>query len=98
VVLLPLRLRGAGPCTACRPRSSPANGPSNRVAEKLALRNEGRRPALPRDQRGVWEDHIRYAITAEDWQERREDLLRDWVSQVLTTAGEWRKKVSTSPS
>ena len=28
---------------------------------------------------GVWEDHIRYAITAEEWKDRRMDLLTDWV-------------------
>ena len=56
----------------------PRNGPSNRVAEKLALRNEGvARRYL--EINGVWEDHIRYAITSEDWLERREELLRDWV-------------------
>ena len=28
---------------------------------------------------GSWEDHIRYAITVEEWELRREELLRDWV-------------------
>jgi [ribosomal protein S5]-alanine N-acetyltransferase len=27
----------------------------------------------------VWEDHVRYAITAEEWQERRDALLKEWV-------------------
>jgi [ribosomal protein S5]-alanine N-acetyltransferase len=56
----------------------PRNGPSNRVAQKLRLRNEG----LARcylEINGVWEDHVRYAITAEDWAERREEFLRDWI-------------------
>ena len=44
----------------------PRNGPSNRVAEKLGLRNEG--IALRYlEINGVWEDHVRYAITSEDW-------------------------------
>lgn len=51
----------------------PRNAPSRRVAEKLGLREEG--IALRFLQiRGVWEDHVRYAITAEEWQERRHEL------------------------
>jgi ribosomal-protein-alanine N-acetyltransferase len=56
----------------------PRNGPSNRVAQKLGLRNEG--IALRYlEINGVWEDHTRYAITAEDWAERRDQYLRDWI-------------------
>ena len=29
---------------------------------------------------GVWEDHIRYGITVEEWQERRNELLSVWIS------------------
>ena len=28
---------------------------------------------------GIWEDHVRYAITVEEWIERREELLNAWV-------------------
>jgi ribosomal-protein-alanine N-acetyltransferase len=28
---------------------------------------------------GVWEDHIRYAITAEEWDERRAELTDRWI-------------------
>ena len=28
---------------------------------------------------GVWEDHVRYALTAEDWATRREELLATWI-------------------
>jgi len=56
----------------------PRNKPSRRVVEKLAIRDEG--VALRYlEINGVWEDHIRYAITAEEWEERREELLRAWV-------------------
>jgi [ribosomal protein S5]-alanine N-acetyltransferase len=56
----------------------PRNRPSNRVAEKLGLRNEG--IALRYlEINGVWEDHVRYALTAEDWAEKREQYLKEWV-------------------
>lgn len=56
----------------------PRNRPSNRVVEKLGIRYEG--TALRYlEINGVWEDHHRYAITAEEWAERREELLRAWV-------------------
>jgi ribosomal-protein-alanine N-acetyltransferase len=56
----------------------PRNRASRRVVEKLGLRDEGtavRYLCI----NGVWEDHIRYAITAEEWAERRADLLAAWV-------------------
>ncbi len=56
----------------------PRNRPSHRVAEKLGLRNEGT-ALLYLEINGVWEDHVRYAITAEEWAERREQFLKDWV-------------------
>ncbi|MEW6153330.1 MAG: GNAT family protein [Actinomycetota bacterium] len=55
----------------------PRNHASRRVVEKLGLRDEGvalRYLAI----NGVWEDHVRYAITAEEWLERRADLLATW--------------------
>ncbi len=56
----------------------PRNQASRRVVEKLGLREEGlavRYLAI----NGVWEDHVRYAITAEEWAERGEELLARWL-------------------
>ncbi len=56
----------------------PRNRASRRVVEKLGLRDEGtalRYLAI----NGVWEDHIRFAITAEEWEERSKELWREWV-------------------
>ena len=59
----------------------PRNRPSNRVAEKLGLRNEGMALRYL-EINGVWEDHVRYAITAEDWAEKREQYLKEWILPV----------------
>jgi len=56
----------------------PRNTASRRVVEKLKLRDEGVAVRYL-EINGTWEDHVRYAITAEDWFERREDLLSEWV-------------------
>ena len=46
--------------------------------EKLAVREEG--VALRYlEINGVWEDHVRYALTAEEWTERREELEATWL-------------------
>ncbi len=56
----------------------PRNLASHRVVEKLHLRAEG--TALRYlEINGVWEDHVRYAITTEEWDERREELLKEWI-------------------
>lgn len=57
----------------------PRNAASLRVAEKLGFRNEG--TALRYlEINGVWEDHIRFALTAEDWAERGQELVATWVN------------------
>ena len=56
----------------------PRNTPSRRVVEKLEIRDEGIAQRYL-EINGVWEDHIRYAMTAEEWEERREELLKAWV-------------------
>jgi len=56
----------------------PRNTASRRVVEKLDLRNEG--TALRYlEINGVWEDHMRFAITAEEWTERGGELVSTWI-------------------
>lgn len=56
----------------------PRNTASRRVVEKLQLRDEGTALRyLEID--GVWEDHMRFAITVEEWNERREWFAREWL-------------------
>jgi ribosomal-protein-alanine N-acetyltransferase len=56
----------------------PRNAPSRRVVEKLGLRFEGiAERYLEID--GAWEDHARYAITAEEWNDRAPELVADWL-------------------
>jgi ribosomal-protein-alanine N-acetyltransferase len=55
----------------------PRNTPSRRVVEKLNIREEGvALRYLEID--GNWEDHVRYAVTSEEWEVRREELLSSW--------------------
>ncbi|MGD9995742.1 MAG: GNAT family N-acetyltransferase [Ilumatobacteraceae bacterium] len=57
----------------------PRNTNSRRVMEKLELREEG--VALRYlEINGAWEDHMRFAITTEEWQQRRHDLTSAWIS------------------
>jgi ribosomal-protein-alanine N-acetyltransferase len=56
----------------------PRNTNSRRVMEKLELRDEGVAIRYL-EINGVWEDHVRYAITAEEWDERRDELLKLWI-------------------
>lgn len=56
----------------------PRNKPSRRVVEKLGLRFEGvAERYLEID--GAWEDHARYAITAEEWNDRAPELVANWL-------------------
>ncbi len=57
----------------------PRNRPSRRVAQKLWLRGEGvALRYLEID--GRWEDHVRYAMTAEEWVERRDRYVHEWLT------------------
>jgi len=55
----------------------PRNTPSRRVVQKVGLREEGVAERYL-EINGVWEDHLRHAITAEEWAERGSDLLDAW--------------------
>ena len=57
----------------------PRNLASRRVVEKLGIREEGvALRFLEID--GVWEDHVRYGITAEEWAEREPTLVAEWIA------------------
>jgi ribosomal-protein-alanine N-acetyltransferase len=55
----------------------PRNHSSRRVMEKLEFREEGIAVRYL-EINGAWEDHVRYAITAEEWRERGEELVTRW--------------------
>lgn len=58
----------------------PRNAPSRRVARKLGLRGEGiALRYLEID--GRFEDHVRYALTAEEWLERRQGYLAHFLGE-----------------
>ena len=56
----------------------PRNTASRRVVEKLGIREEGLAERYL-EINGVWEDHLRYAITTEEWDDRRDELVKEWV-------------------
>ena len=56
----------------------PRNSASHRVVEKLALRHEGIAERFL-EINGIWEDHVRYGFTIEEWQARREELSTTWL-------------------
>jgi ribosomal-protein-alanine N-acetyltransferase len=58
----------------------PRNLASRRVVEKLALRNEGVALGFL-EINGEWEDHVRYAMTADEWKVRRSELLTVWLKR-----------------
>jgi ribosomal-protein-alanine N-acetyltransferase len=56
----------------------PRNARSRRVADKLGMRDEGTSERFLQI-RGVWEDHVRYAITAEEWAVRKDELAHSFL-------------------
>jgi len=59
----------------------PRNTASRRVVEKLNLRNEGVALGFL-EINGEWEDHVRYAMTSEEWSARAQELRATWLSPV----------------
>lgn len=56
----------------------PRNTNSRRVMEKLQFRNEGVAERFL-EIAGTWEDHVRYAITTEEWSDRSDELATAWI-------------------
>lgn len=56
----------------------PRNLRSRRVMEKLRVREEGVAVRYL-EINGVWEDHMRFGFTAEEWAERRAELQQLWL-------------------
>jgi len=57
----------------------PRNTNSRRVVEKLRLRDEGIAQRFL-EINGVWEDHVRYGVTIEEWHARRDELTAEWLT------------------
>jgi ribosomal-protein-alanine N-acetyltransferase len=58
----------------------PRNRPSRRVVEKLGMRSEGVALGFL-EINGEWEDHVRYAMTAEEWKVRGPELRASWLKR-----------------
>lgn len=56
----------------------PRNANSRRVMEKLGLREEGVAERFL-EINGVWEDHVRYGFTVEEWSAREAELRALWL-------------------
>jgi ribosomal-protein-alanine N-acetyltransferase len=65
----------------------PRNLRSRRVAAKLQLREEGVSERFLKI-RGVWEDHVRYAITIDEWVARRDVYVREFLDRGPIRAAE----------
>jgi ribosomal-protein-alanine N-acetyltransferase len=56
----------------------PRNSNSRRVVEKLDLREEGIAQRFL-EINGAWEDHVRFGFTIEEWNDRGEQMVTDWL-------------------
>lgn len=56
----------------------PRNSASRRVVEKLGVRSEGTAIKYL-EINGTWEDHVRYAVTSEDWTAWGGSAVKDWL-------------------
>ena len=57
----------------------PRNANSKRIVEKLNFRLEGLAERFL-EINGVWEDHLRYGFTSEEWLERKQLLIEQWLT------------------
>jgi len=57
----------------------PRNSNSRRVVEKLGIREEGIAQRFL-EINGAWEDHMRFGLTVEEWNDRSEQLLKEWLA------------------
>lgn len=57
----------------------PRNSNSRRVVEKLGIREEGIAQRFL-EINGAWEDHMRFGLTIEEWNDRSEQLVKDWLA------------------
>lgn len=57
----------------------PRNSNSRRVVEKLGIREEGIAQRFL-EINGAWEDHMRFGLTVEEWNDRSEQLVKDWLA------------------
>lgn len=57
----------------------PRNSNSRRVVEKLEIREEGIAQRFL-EINGTWEDHVRFGLTVEEWNNRSEQLVKDWLA------------------
>ncbi|WP_428119021.1 GNAT family N-acetyltransferase [Candidatus Poriferisodalis sp.] len=57
----------------------PRNAASLRVVEKLGLRSEGIAHGYIQIA-GIWEDHVRFGLTAEEWEARRDEMAEQLTS------------------
>ena len=58
----------------------PRNANSRRVMEKISFREEGLAERFL-EINGVWEDHVRYGFTYEEWLERKDELGANWLER-----------------
>ena len=73
---------GADRIELCRDLSvgglTPNRETMKNVMEKLKIREEGVAERYL-EINGVWEDHIRYGLTTEEWDVRRDELSATWL-------------------
>ena len=56
----------------------PENAASRALLDRTGFRYEGMARSYLQIN-GQWEDHIRYAMTAEEWADRADELVKEWL-------------------